>query len=165
MWRPPGWLAQWPSTGHHGLVTRRASSKRHNHHEQKLGVLLSSDHQLVNPDCLLSLLHQLKDGHDRKWSCPEEGIILQEPPQGTFLIGRMITDLTDVGLSSLCPLLLLLLSHSDSLQPHGLQPTRLLCLRHFPDKNSGMGCHFLFQRIFPTQGSNPHLTGRQILYH
>ena len=24
----------------------------------------------------------------------------------------------------------------------------------FPSKNTGVGCHFLFQGIFPTQGSN-----------
>ena len=27
----------------------------------------------------------------------------------------------------------------------------------FPGKNTGVGCHFLLQRILPTQGSNPHL--------
>ena len=27
----------------------------------------------------------------------------------------------------------------------------------FPGKNSGVGCHFLLQGIFPTQGLNPHL--------
>ena len=27
----------------------------------------------------------------------------------------------------------------------------------FPGKNTGEGCHFLLQGIFPTQGSNPHL--------
>ena len=27
----------------------------------------------------------------------------------------------------------------------------------FPSKNTGVGCHFLLQGIFPTQGSNPHL--------
>ena len=26
-----------------------------------------------------------------------------------------------------------------------------------PDKNAGVGCHALFQGIFPTQGSNLHL--------
>ena len=34
---------------------------------------------------------------------------------------------------------------------------RLLCLRNSPDKNTGVGYHFLLQGIFPTQGSNPHL--------
>ena len=43
---------------------------------------------------------------------------------------------------------------SDSLQPHGLQSTRLLCPWNCPGKTSGAGCHFLFQGIFPTQGSN-----------
>ena len=46
---------------------------------------------------------------------------------------------------------------SDSLWPHGLQPTRLLCPLDSPGKNTGVGCHFLLQGIFPTQGSNPHL--------
>jgi len=32
---------------------------------------------------------------------------------------------------------------------------RLLCLWKFPRKNTGVGCHFLFQGIFLTQGENP----------
>ena len=32
---------------------------------------------------------------------------------------------------------------SDSLRPHGLQPTRLLHPRDFPGKSTGMGCHWL----------------------
>ena len=31
----------------------------------------------------------------------------------------------------------------DSLWPHGLQPTRLLCPWDFPGKDTGVGCHFL----------------------
>ena len=54
---------------------------------------------------------------------------------------------------------------SDSLR-QGLQPTRLLCPWDFPGKNTGVGCHFLLQGIFPTQGSNSGLLHcRQILYH
>ena len=34
---------------------------------------------------------------------------------------------------------------SDSLQLHGLQPDRLLCPGNFPGKNTGAGCHFLYQ--------------------
>ena len=35
-----------------------------------------------------------------------------------------------------------------------------------PGKNTGVGCHFLLQGIFPTQGSNTGLLYcRQILYH
>ena len=43
---------------------------------------------------------------------------------------------------------------SDSLRLHGLWPTRLLCPWNFPGKNTGVGCHFLLQGIFPTQGLN-----------
>ena len=55
----------------------------------------------------------------------------------------------------------------DSLQPHRLQPARLLCPWDFPGKNTGVGCHFLHQGIFLTSGSNSCIscTGRQILYH
>ena len=43
---------------------------------------------------------------------------------------------------------------SNSLQPHGLEPTRLLSPWDFPGKSTGVGCHFLLQGIFPTQASN-----------
>ena len=43
---------------------------------------------------------------------------------------------------------------SNSLQPHGLLPARLLCPWNFPGENTGVGCHFLLQGIFLTQGSN-----------
>ena len=46
---------------------------------------------------------------------------------------------------------------SNSLRPHGLLPTRLLRPWNFPDKSTGVGCHFLLQGIFPIQGSNPGL--------
>ena len=36
----------------------------------------------------------------------------------------------------------------------------------FPGMNTGVGCHFLLQGIFPTQGSNPCLPHcRQTFYH
>ena len=46
---------------------------------------------------------------------------------------------------------------SDSLRPHGLQSTRLLCPWNFPGKNTGVGCHFLLQGNLLAQGSNPGL--------
>ena len=43
---------------------------------------------------------------------------------------------------------------------------RLLCPWDSPGKNTGVGCHFLLQEIFQTQGSNSGLLHcRQILYH
>ena len=53
-----------------------------------------------------------------------------------------------------------------TLRPHGLQPTRLLHPWNFLGKSTGVGCHFLLQGIFPTQGLSlglPHC--RQTLYH
>ena len=46
---------------------------------------------------------------------------------------------------------------SDSLWPHRLRPTRLLCPWDSPGKNTGVGCHVLLQGIFPNQGLNPQL--------
>ena len=52
-----------------------------------------------------------------------------------------------------------------SLRPFGLYPSRLLCHWEFAGKNTGVACHFPVQRIFPTQGQNPHLLSLlQILY-
>ena len=54
----------------------------------------------------------------------------------------------------------------NSLQPHGLQPTRLLCPWDFPGKNIQVGCHFLLQGNFPnpemepTSVMSPALAGR-----
>ena len=47
---------------------------------------------------------------------------------------------------------------SNSLQTHWLYPTRLLLSWNFPGKSTGVGCHFLLQRMFPTQVS--HIAGR-----
>ena len=49
------------------------------------------------------------------------------------------------------------------LRPHGLYPARLLCPWNSPGKNTGVGCHSLFQGIFLTQGSNPHLLHWQVV--
>ena len=55
------------------------------------------------------------------------------------------------------------------LRPYGLLlPIRLHCPWYFPGKNTGAGCHFLLQRIFPTQDSNciscNSWIGRWVLY-
>ena len=57
---------------------------------------------------------------------------------------------------------------SHSLRPFAFQPTRLHCPRDFSGKNTGVGCRFLLQGIFSTQGSKQCLLCllrcRQILY-
>ena len=43
---------------------------------------------------------------------------------------------------------------------------KLLCPWDFQGKSTGVGCHFLLQGIFPTQGSNPGVSHcRQTAYH
>ena len=39
---------------------------------------------------------------------------------------------------------------------------RLLCLWFFSGKNTGVGCNFFLQGIFPTQGSNLHFLPSQV---
>ena len=51
-----------------------------------------------------------------------------------------------------------------TLRPHRVAHQAPLSM-DFPRKNTGVGCHFLLQGIFPTQESNPGLLHcRQILY-
>ena len=54
---------------------------------------------------------------------------------------------------------------SHLIMSNSLQPPRLLCPWDSPGKNTGVGCHFLLQGIFPTQILNPSLLYcRQILH-
>ena len=46
--------------------------------------------------------------------------------------------------------------HSGSVMSNSETP-RFLCPWNFPGKNTRVGCHFLLQGIFPTQGSNLYL--------
>ena len=44
--------------------------------------------------------------------------------------------------------------------PHGLQPTRLLCSWDFPGKSTGVGCHCLLWQTglrITNLGDSPHL--------
>ena len=50
---------------------------------------------------------------------------------------------------------------SNSLQPHGLSPSRILCPWDFSSKNAVVGCQFLLQGIFLTQGLNWPFLHRQ----
>ena len=74
----------------------------------------------------------------------------------------------DCGLvAQLCPILCNLMEKHLHLNEklYGLLPDRLLCPWNFLGKNTRVGCHFLLQRNFPTQGCNSRrLHCRQILY-
>ena len=55
---------------------------------------------------------------------------------------------------------------SNSLWPHALQLSRLLCPWGSPGKNTAVGCHSPLQGIFPTRGQNLGLLPcRQALHH
>ena len=62
--------------------------------------------------------------------------------QGSDTTEQLGTDIVEPPISVLC---LVTPVMSDSLQPHGLYPTRLLCPWDFPGKNTEVGCHFLVQ--------------------
>ena len=49
------------------------------------------------------------------------------------------------------------LSHARLCDPVDCGPPGSSCPWDFPGKNTGVGCHFLLQGIFPTQGLNPRL--------
>ena len=49
------------------------------------------------------------------------------------------------------------LSRVETLRTHLLQPARLLCPWDSSGKNTGAGCCFLPQEVFPTQALNPSL--------
>ena len=77
--------------------------------------------------------------------------------QGKTSKDRMRERFVECVISSWTFFWLAVLVVSDSWWPHGLEPTRLPCSWNFPGKNTGVGCHFLLQGFFPTQGSKPHL--------
>ena len=64
-----------------------------------------------------------------------------------------------VGVALVAQLCLILCDPMDCSLPSS---SRLLCPWDFPGKNSGVGCHSLLQRIFPTQGSSPGLLHWQV---
>ena len=84
---------------------------------------------------------------DRTWvswvSCIAGGFFTTEPPRELYFL------IESERRKWSCSVV------SNSLRPHGLQPTRLLSPWDSPGKNTGVGCHFLLQGIFWTQGSNP----------
>ena len=86
-------------------------------------------------------------------SCLADGFFITDPP------GMLCPGYYECCAVFSCSIL------SDSLQPHGLQPARLLCSLDSPGKNNGASCHALLQGIFLTQELNPGLLHcSQILY-
>jgi len=68
----------------------------------------------------------------------------------------------DASLKGICCCYLVDTSCLTLCDPIDCSPSRLLCPWNFSGKNTGVGCHFLLQGIFPTQESNPHLLHWQL---
>ena len=108
--------------------------------------------QLINRAFKVSLLFSRSGVSDfsTPWTATCQASLFFTTSQS--LLKFLSTEL--VMLSKLCP----------TLSPHGLW-TAALCLWDFPNRNTGVGCHFLLQGIFLTQGSNQGLLCyRQILH-
>ena len=107
---------------------------------------------------------------DRTWlTCPSVG--------GTWVVSNLLSFVNHAAmnkgasnyLGNMCACALSRSAASNSLQPRGLRPARLLCPWDFPGENTAVGCHSLLRGIFPTQGSNAcfpvSCVGRWVLLH
>ena len=63
----------------------------------------------------------------------------------TLLVGMQTSTATRENSGCCCCCCCVTSVVSDSVRPHRQQPTRLPRLWDFPDKNTGVGCHFLLQ--------------------
>ena len=68
------------------------------------------------------------------------------------MVRWMVSDGVLIPASSMCMLSCSVVSNS--LQPHGQQPARLLCPWDSPGTHTGAGCHLLLQGTFTTQRQN-----------
>ena len=81
----------------------------------------------------------------------KESFFCSSPPSSLHFFLPAFCKLPPLCVHMLCTVM------STALQPHARWPARLLCPWDSPGKNTGVGCHFLLQGIFPIQASNPHL--------
>ena len=84
-------------------------------------------------------------------NCPADGVV------GSNTRSMLLTSVQVLDFRSRSEVKWSRLVVSDSLWPHRLYPTSLLRPWEFLGKSTGVGCNFLLQRIFLTQGSNPDL--------
>ena len=141
---------------------------------------------MLASDCLAGDLHGKGNKKSfelsiKRWKMSHPVLLLtstREEPAGTsFVIQWLRLCASNAGGAVLTPGLetktphapCAVLSHSvvsDSLEPRGLNPAKLLCPWRFSRQDTGVGCHALLQGIIPNQGSNSGLLHfRQILYH
>ena len=107
--------------------------------------------------------------HDGKHYVFGEKKYVDQRPSGetssTFFPSNLFLPLLPICLSLAFAIVLLWL-FSRSVVSDFVTPWPVACLWDSSGKNIGVGCRFLLQEIFPTQGLNPSLLlGRQFLYH
>ena len=94
---------------------------------------------------------------------PIPGLSCGNEPQVPTMVACFLTQV--FCFTSTCCAVLSCSVVSNTLWPREPYPTTLLCPWDSPGQNTGVGCHALFQGIFPTQGLNPGLLHcRQSLY-
>ena len=82
----------------------------------------------------------MNDHNRKRNSLPEESLL-------AFCVGLLCIHMCVLSLSVM----------SDSFATPWTVTGQVLHPWDSPGKNTGVGCHFLLQGIFPTQGSNSHL--------
>ena len=86
----------------------------------------------------------------RKWDCALFQVDSKKEKQFSFLVTnilKVILPLWERSRVNNYPVCVSCLVVFNSLQPHGIQPARLLCPWSSPGKNTGVGCHLLLQII------------------
>ena len=99
-----------------------------------------------------SSLNNMKRPSYYRWQFPSAFII---PGPSIRQVKPMATAQSTLKVCKLDKVLCSVISDiSNTWQPQGLQPTRLLCPWDFTGQNTRVGCHFLLQGIFWTQRLN-----------
>ena len=116
----------------------------------------------LNHHCTFDCHHKLVKLSYKEWSLLRSSYFCSENKYTeavNTVLWITLRTATNAQILMLITVMCAVLSHSvmsDSWLPFRLLPTRLLCLWDFSGKNTRVGCHFLLQEIFPTQGSNLH---------
>ena len=97
-------------------------------------------HPMWRPPAPLRTTHRLSPG--RTWHCR---VVHSSSCRGCLSIFPSTSPVVCVLDACLLPACQVASIVSDSVQPHGLQPTRLLRPWDSPGKNTGVGCHFFLQ--------------------
>ena len=107
------------------------------------------------PDC--PQVSRSSSAWDQKFSSCSASVLSGGPVKLLFKSTVLVKNLPDTYVYiHLCTCVCVQsLRHIQLFAIYGLQPARLLCPWDSPGKNTGVGCHFLFQGVFPTPGIEP----------